>query len=143
MIDIKIGPSEHLTWKELACKDGTSYPTEWRANRAIALAGVFELIRQLCGNKPITVLSAYRTPAYNKSVGGALHSQHIEGRAIDLRPPSGLSLDEFYSIIRLLPKTTLIRGIGKYKTFVHVDIRPAPVNDPKHVALWYGPGVNA
>jgi uncharacterized protein YcbK (DUF882 family) len=132
------GPTLHLSWKELACHNGTEYPEQWRDNRAIQLGEVFELIRSACGNKPLTVLSAYRTPTYNALIGGAKNSQHIQGRAIDLRPPSHMSVDEFYSIIRGLAKTSAIRGIGKYKTFVHVDIRPGD-----HLALWYGAGVNA
>lgn len=134
------GPTLHLTWKEMGCHDGTDYPQEWRDNRAIQLAEAFELIRMRCGNKPITVLSCYRTPTYNAKVGGAKNSQHCQGRAIDLRPPAHLSLNEFYSIIRAIAKTSQIRGIGKYKTFVHVDVRPAPDG---HIALWYGAGVNA
>jgi uncharacterized protein YcbK (DUF882 family) len=135
---MSIGPSPHLSWKELGCHDGSIYPYEWRENRAIVLAEAFELIRYSCGNHPITILSAYRTPSYNKSVGGAKNSQHIQGRAIDLRPPSHLSVNEFYSIIRKLAPASNIRGIGKYKTFVHVDTRPG-----SHIALWYGAGVNA
>lgn len=139
MIDMNIGPSEHLTWKELACHDGTWYPAEWKNNRAIQLAEVFELIRSKCGNQPITILSAYRTPAYNAKVtGSAKNSQHCQGRALDLRPPAHLSLNEFYTVIRLLARSSAIRGIGKYKTFVHVDVRPGD-----HLALWYGAGVNA
>lgn len=133
MIDLEKGPSEHLSWKELACKDGTPYPEEWKRSRALILAGVFELIRQLSGNKPLTVLSAYRTPAHNAKVGGAKHSQHLEGRAIDLRPPAGMTVEQFYIIIRKLPNVSAIRGIGRYKTFVHVDVRPG-----SHLALWYG-----
>lgn len=132
------GPSPNLTWKELACHNGVVYPEIWRQNRAIQLAEVFELIRSACGKKPITVLSAYRTPGYNASIGGAKNSQHCQGRAIDLRPPSHMSVDEFYSIIRTLSKSSHIKGIGKYKTFVHVDVRPTT-----NVALWYGTGVNA
>jgi uncharacterized protein YcbK (DUF882 family) len=137
MIDLTVGPSVHLTWKELACHNGTEYPHLWRANRAIVLAGAFELIREMTGKKPITILSAYRTPIYNDIIGGAKNSQHIQGRAIDLRPPSHMSLDDFYNKIRSLTKVSAIRGIGKYKTFVHVDVRPGD-----HVALWYGAGVN-
>jgi uncharacterized protein YcbK (DUF882 family) len=137
-IDTSIGPSAHLSWKELACHDGTIYPNEWRTNRAIILGEAFELVRAACGNSPITILSAYRTPTYNASVGGAKNSQHIQGRAIDLRPPPHISLNEFYSVIRIIAKTSQIRGIGKYKTFIHVDVRPGD-----HLALWYGAGVNA
>lgn len=118
------GPSEHLSWKELACNDGTPYPPEWRISRAIPLAEVFEIIRHACGDKPIKVISAYRTYTHNLRVGGAKHSQHLQGRALDLVPPNGYSVDEFYDIIKGLSESTLIRGIGKYETFVHVDIRP-------------------
>lgn len=131
------GPSRHLAWSELACKDGTAYPVKFR-DRAFRLAAVFESIRRACGDNPIQVLSAYRTPAHNRKVGGARNSQHVQGRALDLMPPTGYTVDTFYRLIRSLAQTSLpeIRGIGKYKTFVHVDIRPGT-----HLALWRGAGV--
>jgi uncharacterized protein YcbK (DUF882 family) len=138
MIDMVKGPSEHLTWNELACHDGTFYPQPWRVNRAIQLAEIFELIRTKVDNMPLKVLSAYRTPTWNAKVGGVKGSQHVQGRAIDLRPPMHMSLNQFYSIIRECQKVSAIRGIGKYQTFVHVDVRPGD-----HLALWYGAGVNA
>lgn len=130
------GPSRHLSWIELACHDGTVYPFEWRHSRAIQLAEVFELIRRSCGNSPIKVLSGYRTTRYNELVGGARLSQHIQGRAIDLKPPKGLTVEQFHRIIFELSKNSFIKGIGKYKTFVHVDVRPGT-----HLALWNGVGV--
>lgn len=81
-------PSEHLSWKEMACRDGTPYPAEWE-KRALILGRAFEAIRAECGGKPIKVLSAYRPKTYNFRVGGMRASQHIEGRALDLRPPAG------------------------------------------------------
>lgn len=131
------GPSKHLTWRELACKDGTGFPVLW-VTRAYKLAAVFEAIRRACGDNPIVINSAYRTPTYNRKIGGARNSQHVEGRALDLRPPTGYSVDTFYRLIRSLAQTSVpeIRGIGKYKTFVHVDIRPGT-----HLALWKGAGV--
>jgi len=138
MINFQIGPSEHLSWKEMACKDQkkTPYPTNWRTNRAIALAEIFELIRMRCGNLPITVNSCYRTPLYNKSVGGAKLSQHQYGRAIDLRPPTGLTNEQFYRLIFELSKNSFVKGLGRYKNFVHVDIRPSD-----HLVTWTGVGV--
>jgi uncharacterized protein YcbK (DUF882 family) len=125
------GPSKHLSWGELACNDGTPYPEEWRTTRAVQLAEIFEMIRTICGNKSITVLSAFRTPAWNKKVGGAVSSQHLLGKALDLKHTT-LTNDEFYKLIRNLPlKATKIRGIGRYTTFVHVDIR-----DSENVAYW-------
>lgn len=129
-------PSKHLSWKELACKDGTPYPTIWKENRAIKLGVAFEMIRTALGDKPITVLSAYRTPAHNRAIGGARNSQHLEGRALDLRPPTGITVQNFYRIIKALAPDCGIKGIGLYKTFVHIDIRPTT-----NTAYWKGTGV--
>lgn len=130
------GPTPHLTWAELACKDGTAYPNEFiKDGRVFALARMFEQIRNLY-DKPIRVLSAYRTPAYNVKIGGARNSQHCLGRALDLSPPKGVSIEKFYQNIQNHAVEFGIHGIGKYKTFVHVDIRPI-----KHIAYWSGSGV--
>jgi len=118
------GPSRHIRWNEFGCKDGTAYPFEWRANRAIILAELFELIRTDCGNKPIKIHSAYRTPTYNYMVDGVTNSQHLYGRALDLGLPRGINIHQFHQIIVNLPLSTDLKGIGKYKTFVHIDIRP-------------------
>lgn len=130
------GPSKHLTWKEMACKDGTEYPLKWRNNRAIELAEVFELIRVDCGHLPITVLSAYRTAKYNKKIGGSRFSQHVQGRALDLRPPKSIDIKTFYNVIKGLSLICSIKGIGKYETFIHVDIRPSD-----RLVIWEGSGV--
>lgn len=122
------GPSAHLSWDELACKDGTAYPAEWRLTRAVELAEVFEAIRAVCGHQSLTVLSAFRTPEHNRAIGGARHSQHVQGRALDLRPPTGWTVARFHARIReLQPSLPLLRGIGRYVAagFVHVDTRPS------------------
>lgn len=129
------GPSEHLNWKELACKDGTEYPEQWRDSRAVLLSEVFEQIRAIWG-KPISILSAYRTESWNRKIGGAPKSQHKEGRALDLRPPAGVSIGDFYQNIKTRVDKFGIRGIGRYKTFVHVDIRPSD-----RLITWSGTGV--
>lgn len=119
------GPSKHLSWKEIACNDGTPYPRRFIDDgRVFKLADAFEQIRSLCGDKPIQVLSAYRTPQWNTRVGGAPKSQHVQGRALDLKPPQGLTVKQFYDLIKANHKEFGIQGIGLYKTFVHIDIRP-------------------
>lgn len=134
------GPSEHLSWKELACKDGTEYPIEWRATRAMRLSLIFELIRSECGNKPIRITSAYRTIKWNRLIGGARNSQHKLGRALDLKPPKGMTSRKFYEKIRKLadfPQVgSDIRGIGRYKSFVHVDTRSS-----WKLVAWTGKGM--
>lgn len=127
------GPSPHLSWAELACRDGTSYPTKWRATRAAALASAFESVRLACGNQPLKVLSGYRTAAWNAKVGGAVASQHIHGRALDLHPPAGMSLRAFARLVRASSLAAGIHGIGYYSTFVHIDVRPTD-----GLVLWMG-----
>lgn len=127
------GPSPNITWNELSCKDGTPYPHEFvRDGRVFQLAQTFESVRQLY-NKPITILSAYRTPTYNKKIGGARYSQHIHGRALDLKPPKGITIDKFFNDIRAVASELGIGGIGKYPTFVHIDIRLA-----NKLIIWHG-----
>ena len=123
------GPSPHVSWKELACHDAdrTPYPVTWRVSRAIPLAVEFEHIRAVVG-RPILVGSAYRTLAHNRRVGGAEYSQHPEGRALDLYPPVGWTLARFYKAVRevAMRGDSLIYGLGRYRTFVHIDTRQPP-----------------
>lgn len=127
------GPSNNLTWKELACRDGTPYPEDFITDgRVYKLAHVFENIRKLWGNRPLVIDSAYRTVEHNKSVGGAPSSQHVQGRALDIRPLDGKA-HVLYTIINNHAIALGVRGIGLYKTFIHVDIRPTDT-----IAFWSG-----
>jgi uncharacterized protein YcbK (DUF882 family) len=122
----------------LACHDAarTAYPHEWRGTRASALAAAFEAVRTAAGGLPITVLSGYRTPEHNRAIGGARHSQHVQGRALDLRPPAGWSVARFHALVLSLVESTNIRGVGRYARFVHIDVRPET-----RLARWSGTGV--
>ncbi len=132
-----MGPSEHLTWAELACHDGTPYPEQWRTSRAIPLAREFENIRAIVG-APIKIGSAFRTEAHNRSVGGARNSQHVQGRALDLYPPKGWTIEKFHGVIReyALNTKSMIFGLGRYPSFVHIDIRPKP--ESGRLTAWQG-----
>lgn len=130
------GPSLHLGWDELACHDArrTPYPAEWWVPRALPLAAEFEEIRRRCGNRPIRVLSAFRTIEYNRLIGGARFSQHPQGRALDLEPTTGVGLVRLWEVAhQVAVERKVIRGLGLYKNFVHVDIRPS-----EKLVIWYG-----
>lgn len=134
------GPSEHLYWTELACHDGTPYPGAWRSDRAIRLAANFEDIRVLLGAVPLVILSGYRTESWNHHVEGAVTSQHVQGRAVDIWHPTLTPGDAFERIREAYEdgNLPLLGGLGLYRTFVHTDVRPRPT---KHLATWYGMGV--
>ncbi len=121
-------PSPHLSYAELECHDAkqTPYPEEWRLTRLVELAELFEAFRMWCGSVPMLVLSAYRTPAWNRLIGGARRSQHVEGRALDLWRP-GWSVQRLHDEARRFavddPVTYLLGGLGLYPMFVHLDTR--------------------
>lgn len=60
-------------------------PSEEVVDRMISVARfLFEPLRAGLGNKPIMVSSFYRCAELNAAIGGAKHSQHMYGTAIDL-----------------------------------------------------------
>lgn len=70
---------------------------------------------------PLTLNSAYRSPEYNKQVGGATNSMHTQGKAIDVST-QGMSPE---TKARLL-KSALQSGftsVGFYPNFLHFDTR--------------------
>lgn len=99
----------------------TPYPLDWRDDKAIRLALMFEKIRARLGDHPITVLSAYRTLGHNRKIGGSPKSQHLHGLALDLAPPSGWTQIQMY---RAIAQSGLVLGLGVYDWGVHVDLRP-------------------
>ena len=116
--------SPHLSWAELACRDGTPYPAVWH-DRAVRVAAVFEDFRAALGGDPIVIASAYRTPAHNRRIGGAPRSQHVQGRALDCHPVAGMFLAEFHvGALACARIDDRIGGIGLYRWGVHLDVRP-------------------
>jgi len=81
--------SEHFTLEELTssntaiAKGIDNTPSKEVIEHLKALSSVLEAVRSLV-NKPIKVSSAYRSPALNKAVGGAINSAHVEGFAADI-----------------------------------------------------------
>lgn len=76
--------------------------------------------------KPIVIISGYRSPARNAVVGGADKSQHLHAKAADIKI-AGVPTEEIYNRIDKLIAQGLIKqgGLGKYikSGFVHYDIR--------------------
>ena len=68
--------------------------------------------------KPMIVLSAYRTPDYNRKVKGAKHSMHMKARAFDISMANHKPA-EFERMARSVGFT----GFGFYKkrNFMHID----------------------
>lgn len=67
---------------------------------------------------PVTINSAFRTPAYNKKVGGASSSYHLKGQAFDI-VVQGVKPEHVAKYAQQIG----VPGIIQYNTFVHVDSR--------------------
>ena len=148
--DCSTHASPHLTWDEIACHDHdhTAYPGVWKLDRGRFLGLTFEILRDRIG-RPLGVRSGYRTTLYNESLRSqglqsATDSQHCYGRALDLSPllqegePLGPLVDQLWALARTLALPGgllygMVGGLGRYSTFIHVDIRPGGF---QHLAEW-------
>ena len=114
--------STNFKVREFACSDGSD-PIFIDSN----LVNVLQKIRTHFG-KSVTITSAYRTPGRNKAVGGQTYSQHLYGKAADIKVKGVAPKTVAAYANTLLPKSG---GIGTYNSFVHVDVR-------KTKARWNG-----
>lgn len=106
--------STNFKVREFACSDGSD-PIFIDSN----LVNVLQKIRTHFG-KSVTITSAYRTPGRNKAVGGQTYSQHLYGRAADIKV-KGVSPKTVAAYVETLLKNT--GGIGTYNSFTHIDTR--------------------
>ncbi len=122
---------KHFQWHEFLAKGGshqknhlnTDPPRELWPN-VIPLARVLDRIRAEIGH-PIVLTSVYRSPEYNATLKGAAKaSQHTQFRAADFMVPGHGGAADWHKVAKKLRDGGLFSGgIGKYKTFVHVDTR--------------------
>jgi uncharacterized protein YcbK (DUF882 family) len=119
--------SPNFKVKDFVCKDGTDIIL---INPY--LIEILEKIRAHFG-KPLSINSGYRTPPYNRKIGGAGISQHMFGNAADFRIDGVTPLE-----ICTWLNTFHTGGIGLYvtKNFTHVDVRNV-IGDGK--ATWSKP----
>ncbi|NVO15200.1 MAG: DUF882 domain-containing protein [Rhodoplanes sp.] len=102
---------------------------DWRRNEAVrmdpqVIDAVWELYRAVDGKDGVEIICGYRAPATNsmlraRSGGVAQHSQHMLGKAIDLKVRN-VSLDRQREAAMRLQRG----GVGYYpgSQFIHVDV---------------------
>lgn len=125
--------SPHFDSSEFAQKAGYElpalpYPRAWIETRLRPLCLALELLRRQLGGRPVEILSGYRSPVYNERCGGAPKSQHLAGRAADVRVEGVAPLEVHQAALRLYDVGDLaIGGLGLYDSFIHVDVRGGPL----------------
>ena len=127
--------SPHFTVEEFDCHDGTRVPASAHAALRTWCKAWGEPLRAEFG--PVRVTSGYRTPSYNRSVGGAPASFHVyslgsvRGVAADVVPARG-SVTAWQMWARrhyVGERWPLVLGRGaavgyKGPGFVHLDTGP-------------------
>lgn len=117
----------------------TAPPTRlWR--NILPTLVVADWLREQTG-APIIVNSGYRSPEYNKAIGGAPASLHMEFNALDIRS-TRISPEALGRLAHAHPYSQNM-AVLLYASFVHIDTRgmigrPAPVRLPND-GWWKNP----
>ena len=101
-----------------------SLPSQLLWKNIVPALRIVDELRDSFG-KSCTILSSYRSPDYNKAVGGASSSQHLEFTALDIAF-DGISPQRVYDQLlewRKAGKFTGGLGIYPSSSFVHIDTR--------------------
>lgn len=113
--------SEHFSEKEFRCHCG-------KCEMPTIAPELLEVLEQLRSEFTATIhiTSGYRCPEHNKAVGGAPNSQHMDGIAADIKVYSKIKKQMPPDIIYayLTARYPAKYGIGKYKSWTHIDVRP-------------------
>jgi len=125
--------SKNFKKSEFKCRDGTHVPDEYMDNLE-ELVENLQIIRDHIG-APMHIISGYRSPKYNRKIGGARKSQHMKAKAADIVVKTIKPIKMREIIIDLIKEGKIKKGgVGLYRSFVHYDTRGWN-------ARWKGKGV--
>jgi uncharacterized protein YcbK (DUF882 family) len=117
------------------CRPGVDVLELVRAQWA-AVVGAF-------ASPALVIISGYRDPAYNKRIGGATHSQHMNGSAADLRPVRIGDVAKLADVVDEMiadGRLPSLGGFGKYMGWIHLDTWRHPSGKLRR---WNGAGVGS
>ena len=100
--------------EEFACQCGCGFDTV-----DYELAEVLDDVR-LYFREPVTITSGCRCASHNRSIGGAENSQHVMGRASDIKVKDTEPRLVYNYLNSKYPEKY---GIGLYSGWVHIDTR--------------------
>lgn len=106
--------SDNFSQSEFACECECGFD-----DVSLELVEVLQEMRDTL-EEPITINSACRCPEHNAEVGGAKRSQHLLGTAADIVVKGCTPAFIYEYLDNKYPDTY---GVGKYKSFTHIDVR--------------------
>ncbi|MFC1885239.1 D-Ala-D-Ala carboxypeptidase family metallohydrolase [Thermodesulfobacteriota bacterium] len=109
--------SKHFKREEFACHDACGFDTV-----DSELLAVLEDVRAFF-DAPVIVTSGCRCRVQNEKIHGSKNSQHVFGKAADIKVMAVPSSDVAHYLERKYPDRY---GIGRYKTWTHIDVRSGP-----------------
>lgn len=104
--------TQHFSLEELAC------PLTGECDMDPDFMDCLEKMRQSYG-LPMIITSGFRSAEHNGKIGGATFSQHLFGRAVDIKCKSD---SDRYKLVAAAIEAGM-KGIGIYSQHVHVDLR--------------------
>lgn len=117
--------TEHFSLRELTATN-TGYennPPNGIVDNLHTLAQALEKVRAACDNKPIRVLSGYRSPDVNAAVKGSKTSAHMKGLAADFIV-GNMTLKEVFNTLR---KSGIVYDqLILEPTWIHIGLADVP-----------------
>ena len=128
--------TEHFTLEELTHTDHREFdntPNDAEKANLERLALFLEQVKEVLGNKPIMVNSAYRCKAVNDAVGSKDSSQHRIGCAADIRVPNMTPDQVVKAVIASgIPYDQLIREFDRW---THISVPNNAGDHPRRQSL--------
>jgi len=114
--------SKNFKKSEFKCNDGSSVPDDLMDNLKDLVENL-QVIRNTI-DKPIRIISGYRSPKYNRRIDGARRSQHMLAKAADIVIRGMSPVEVHREVLKLIKEDKIKKGgVGLYKYFVHYDVR--------------------
>jgi len=128
--------SEHFTLEELTHTDHREFdntPNEQERANLGRLATMLERVKEVLGNKPIMINSAFRSKQVNDAVVSKDTSQHRIGCAADIRVP-GMTPDEVVKAI-IASDIGYDQIIREFNSWTHISVPNSFSTLPRKQAL--------
>ena len=111
-IDSNVKVAKNFVYGEFLSPDTTFLKLDYE------LVDKLQKLRDLL-HLPIYISSGYRTEAHNNKIGGSITSQHLIGKAVDIKKFDGINDEKFVELAEMVGFV----GIGLYDTWYHIDVR--------------------